>query len=121
MMNATLSGRNVYEDFQLESDVLYFKLGSLGLVSFHGSNYNIKKRMTAEELKQLTSGENGFFQVSSHCYINIGKIKSITGGIIYFGPEYSETKQLPVPRRKQYVIQKLFTQRAINNELRITP
>ncbi|GGG62838.1 MULTISPECIES: LytTR family transcriptional regulator DNA-binding domain-containing protein [Paenibacillus] len=120
MMNSTLSGRNVYEDFDLESDVLFFKIGSLELVSFHGRNYNIKKRMTAEQIQKLTQ-ERSFFQVSSNIYINIGKIKSIAGGIVYFGGEHSECKQLPVPRRKQYVIQKLFMQRAIESELRITP
>lgn len=120
MMNATLSQRNIYEDFDLESDVLFFKIGTLGLVSFHGRNYNIKRRMTVEQIKQLTS-ESSFYQVNTNCYINIGKIKSIAGGIIYFGSEYSESKQLPIPRRKQYVIQQLFTQRTINNELRITP
>ncbi|MUT67791.1 LytTR family transcriptional regulator DNA-binding domain-containing protein [Paenibacillus sp. NEAU-GSW1] len=120
MMNATLSEKNVYEDFELESDVLYFRIGSFGLVSFHGRNYNIKKRMTADEIKQLTQ-EKSFYQVNSHCYINIGKIKSIAGGVIYFGAEYSESKQVPVPRRKQYVIQQLFMQRTIDSELRITP
>ncbi|ACT03799.1 MULTISPECIES: LytTR family transcriptional regulator DNA-binding domain-containing protein [unclassified Paenibacillus] len=120
MMNTTLSGRNVYEDFELESDVLYFKLGTLGLVSFHGRNYNIKKRMTAEQIQQLTANSS-FYPVNTNCYINIGKIKSIAGGVVYFGSEYHETKQVPVPRRKQYVLQQLFTQRTINNELRITP
>lgn len=120
MMNATLSDRNVYEDIDLKSDILYYKIGTLGLVSFHGRNYNIKKRMTVEQIKQLTS-EKSFYPISSNCYINIGKIKSIAGGVIYFGSEYSESKQIPVPRRKQFVIQQLFTQRTTNSDLRITP
>lgn len=120
MMNAVLSERNVYEDFELESDVLYFKLGMQGLVSFHGRNYNIKRRMTAEQIAQLTN-ESSFYQISSNCYINIGKIKTIADGTIYFGSDISESKQVSVNRRKQYVIQKLFSQRASNKDLRITP
>lgn len=120
MMNVVMSERNVYEDFELESDVLYFKIGMQGLVSFHGRNYNIKKRMTAEQLKQLTN-KSSFYQISSNCYINIGKIKTIAGGTIYFGSDISESKQVSVNRRKQYVIQQLFSQRSTNKDLRITP
>lgn len=120
MMNVVLSERNVYEDFELESDVLYFKLGIQGLVSFHGRNYNIKKRMTAEQIAQLTQ-ERSFYQVSSNCYINIGKIKTIADGTIYFGSNTSDSKQISINRRKQYVIQQLFSQRASNKELRKTP
>ncbi|WP_029192363.1 LytTR family transcriptional regulator DNA-binding domain-containing protein [Paenibacillus harenae] len=120
MVNVVTSERNVYEDFDLESDVLYFKTGIQGLVSFHGRNYNIKKRMTAEQLQQLTD-KRGFFQISSNCYVNIGKIKAISGGTIYFGSDISESKQVSVNRRKQFVIQQLFSQRSSNKDLRITP
>ncbi|WP_138755294.1 LytTR family transcriptional regulator DNA-binding domain-containing protein [Paenibacillus sinopodophylli] len=119
MMNVVLSERNVYEDFELESDVLYFKLGMQGLVSFHGRNYNIKRRMTAEQISQLTN-ERSFYPVSSTCYINIGKIKMIEGGSIFFDSEITDSKQLPVNRRKQFVIQQLFSQRATSKDLRIT-
>lgn len=120
MVNKALSERNVYEDFDLESDILYFKTGIQGLVSFHGRNYNIKKRMTAEQIQQLTS-DHGFYPVSSNCYINIGKIKTISDGTIYFGTDVSESKQVTVNRRKQYVIQQLFSQRSSSKDLRITP
>ncbi|MBD2867899.1 LytTR family transcriptional regulator DNA-binding domain-containing protein [Paenibacillus arenilitoris] len=120
MVNVVKSERNVYEDFDLESDVLYFKTGVQGLVSFHGRNYNIKKRMTAEQLQQLTT-ERGFFQISSNCYVNIAKIKSIADGTIYFGSDIAESKRVTVNRRKQYVIQQLFSQRSSNKDLRITP
>lgn len=120
MMNLAMSERNVYEDFDLESDVLYFKVGVQGLVSFHGRNYHIKKRMTAELITQLIE-KSGFYQVSSNCYINLGKIKSISGGTINFGPDCSDSKQLTVNRRKQYVIQQLFMKRSSDNQLRQTP
>lgn len=117
MMNVALSERNVYEDFDLKSDILYFKIGFQELVSFHGRNYNIKKRMTTEQIQQLTN-DRSFYQVSSNCYINIDKIKSIASGTIYFGPELTDSKQLPVNRRKQYVIEQLFSQRSKGTDMR---
>lgn len=120
MMNVVTLERNVYEDFELESDVLYFKIGIQGLVSFHGRNYNIKKRMSAEQIEQLTF-ESSFYPISSNCYINISKIKTIANGIIHFGTDCSDSKQVTVNRRKQYVIQQLFSQRSLNKDLRITP
>ncbi|WP_243643995.1 LytTR family transcriptional regulator DNA-binding domain-containing protein [Paenibacillus pinisoli] len=109
-MNVALKERNVYEEFDVESDVLYFKLGMQGLVSFHGRNYNRKKRITAEELKNLISKQN-FLQISSSCYINTAKVTSVGSGTVYFGPEYSDAKQLPVNRRKQQEIQQLMSKR----------
>lgn len=115
-MNVALSERNVnernvYENFDIDSDVLYFKTGVQGLVSFHGRNYNRKRRMTADEIQKLVSQPN-FYQVSSNCYINLSKITSIQDGTIYFGTALSDAKRLTVNRRKQYVIEQLFTQRA---------
>ncbi|MFC4776207.1 LytTR family transcriptional regulator DNA-binding domain-containing protein [Paenibacillus sp. GCM10023252] len=120
MMKVVRDTRNVYEDFELESDILYYRIGSLGIVSFHGRNYNIKKRMTTEQIKQLTN-EPSFFQVSSNCFINLRKVKSIEGGKVLFGTDYSESKQVEVPRRKQVVIEKLFTQQSSSTSLRRTP
>ncbi|MDQ6421203.1 LytTR family transcriptional regulator DNA-binding domain-containing protein [Paenibacillus sp. LHD-117] len=109
MMSVALNERNVYENFDQESDVLYFKLGSQGLVSFHGRNYNRKKRMTAEELRSLTNEKN-YFQISSDCFINLSKIRSISDGTVYFGSQNSDAKQLHVNRRKQYAIEQVFQQ-----------
>lgn len=120
MMNVAQHERNVYEEFDLKSDILFFKLGNHGLVSFHGKNYNIKKRINAEQIAKLAS-DNGFFKMSSSCYINIGKIKSVASGVIYFGPNGQESKQLPVNRRKQHIIQQLFSQWMASKELRTTP
>ena len=110
-MNVALQERNVYEDFDLETDVLFFKIGAHGLVSFHGRNYNRRKRMTADAIRELT-GRKGYFQISSSCYINIAKIKSITSGTIYFGSVHSDGKQLPVNKRQQVVIEQLVTLKA---------
>lgn len=118
-MNVALNDQNVYESFDLESKVFYFKIGTQGLVSFHGRNYNRKKRMTADQMKELT-GNNNYYQINSSCFINIAKIKSIADGTIYFGSEYSDSKQISVNRRKQHVIEQLFSQRMNNNETRIS-
>lgn len=109
-MNVLLDERNVYEDFDMENNVLYFKIGVQGLVSFHGRNYNRKKRMTAEEIQTLTTNA-AFYPINSHCYINLAKIKSVSGGTVYFGSENSfDSKHLPVNRRKQALIEQKFLQ-----------
>ncbi len=113
MVNVALKDRNMYEDFELESDILYFKTGVQDLVSFHGRNYNIKKRMTSDQLNQLISNSN-FFQISSNCYINISKIKSIASGTIYFGEDTTDAKRVSVNRRKQSMIQQLFSKQTNN-------
>ncbi|MCU6712952.1 hypothetical protein M6D81_30050 [Paenibacillus sp. J5C_2022] len=120
MMNAAtvvLNERNIYKDFDLEKDVLYFKIGVQGLVSFHGPYYNRKIRMTADEIRQLTEKIN-YFQISSNCYINISGIRSIENGTVCFGTASSDTKRLSVNRRKQFVIEQLFSQRKKNNEVK---
>ncbi|WP_327204957.1 LytTR family transcriptional regulator DNA-binding domain-containing protein [Paenibacillus sp. Leaf72] len=110
MMNTGLNGeRNIYEDFEIESDVLFFKVGMPELVSFHGRNYNIKKRMTGDQIRKLID-DSHFYQVSSNCYINIRKVKAITDGIAYFGTDASDSKNVPIPRRKQTVIKQLLGQ-----------
>ncbi len=120
MVNATLSERNIYEDFDLDADILYFRTGTQGLVSFHGRNYNIKKRMTAEQLQELIHHQ-GFYAVGGGCYININKIKTIDSGNIYFDSDIADSRQMAVNRRKQYVIQQLFVQRSSSKDWRMTP
>ncbi len=108
-MSVALNERNVYENFDQETDVLYFKLGSQGLVSFHGRNYNRKKSMTVEELRRLTNEKN-YFQISSDCFINLSKIRSISDGTVYFGSKNTDCKKLQVNRRKQYAIEQVYRQ-----------
>lgn len=43
MSSILLEARNVYEDFEVETDILFFKVGDHDLVIFHGRNYNIKR------------------------------------------------------------------------------
>jgi hypothetical protein len=101
MVNVPLKDRNVYEDFDVETDILYYRLGSFGLVSFHGSNYNIKKKMSADEISRLC--RNGlFYPLASGCYVNTGKISGIEEGFVNFGSNGPEAKRVPISRWKAF-------------------
>ncbi|MBJ6360987.1 LytTR family transcriptional regulator DNA-binding domain-containing protein [Paenibacillus sp. GCM10012307] len=106
-MGVALETKNVYENFEVETDILFFKVGSLGMVSFHGRNYNIKKRLSAEQLKSMIS-KSCFVQVKSDCYVNLGRISAIENDLLYFGPEVGDVKTIPVTKRKQAVIRELL-------------
>ncbi|SDS34909.1 transcriptional regulator, LytTR family [Paenibacillaceae bacterium GAS479] len=103
MVNVPLKDRNVYEDFDVETDILYYRLGSLGLVSFHGSNYNIKKKLSAEQITSLR-GNEVFFPVTSGCYVNTALISTIEDNTIYFGSKGPESKRVPLSRWKAYLL-----------------
>lgn len=111
MMNvASGDKQNLYENFEVEKDIYYFKIGTLGLVSFHGRNYNIKKTMTTEQLsKYISNGQ--FVKVSGSCYVNTRKIVAMTGGMILFDQKGSETKQVPVSKWRQHHIKNLLSAR----------
>ncbi|BBH21427.1 hypothetical protein Back11_27720 [Paenibacillus baekrokdamisoli] len=111
MMNvATGEVRNLYENFEVEKDIFYFKVGALGLISFHGRNYNIKKSLSDEQLKAyIKSGQ--FIKVSGSCYVNATKIMSFADGRISFDQLGSETKQVPVSKWRQNQIKTLLSAR----------
>ncbi|QJC50992.1 hypothetical protein HGI30_05070 [Paenibacillus albicereus] len=102
MENVPLKDRNVYEDFDVETDILYYRLGSSGLVSFHGSNYNIKKKLSADQIERLRSGP--FYPVNSACYVNTALISDIADNTIYFGSKGPEAKRVPISRWKAYLL-----------------
>ncbi|WP_150268485.1 hypothetical protein [Paenibacillus tepidiphilus] len=108
-MSSLLETRNVYEDFEVETDILFFKVGDHDLVIFHGRNYNIKKRMTAEQLNRLLSNAN-YYHVYGGCYVNLNKISSIEDDCIYFGEKGHYAKNVRIPRRKQDNIRHLLQQ-----------
>ncbi|RAP75562.1 hypothetical protein [Paenibacillus montanisoli] len=102
--------RNIYENFEVEKDIYYFKIGRLGLASFHGRNYNIKKTITTEQLNSyITSGR--FIKVSSNCYVNAEKVLSLTDGTISFDHSSSEAKQIHVPIWRAQSIKNLLSSR----------
>ncbi|SFI94645.1 transcriptional regulator, LytTR family [Paenibacillus sp. UNC496MF] len=111
MMNVVAEEpRSTYENFEVEKDIYYFKVGKAGLVSFHGRNYNIKKSVPTEQLNRyISSGQ--FVKVSSNCYVNAGKVLSVTDGLICFDRSCSETKQVHVPRWRQHGVKNLLSAR----------
>ncbi|QMV44139.1 hypothetical protein [Cohnella cholangitidis] len=106
-MNVALQGKNVYEDFEPRQDTLFFKVGAHGLISFHGRNYNIKKRMSADERNRLITDTSTFFRVSSDCYVNVRNISVLGEQHIFFG---DTSKRLPCSQRKQQMIRHLLDQ-----------
>ncbi len=113
MINVPSNDRNVYEDFDVETDILYYRLGSFGLVSFHGSNYNIKKKMSADQINRLC--RNGlFYPVASGCYVNTAKISGIEEGAVYFGSTGPESKRVPLSRWKAYQLRSHLSQARSN-------
>ncbi|CAM3347194.1 MULTISPECIES: hypothetical protein [Paenibacillus] len=109
MTKRVSESRNMYEDFVVETDILFFKTGSHGLVSFHGRNYNIKKRMTADNINSLVSGKQ-FYYVGGNCYVNIDKVTDVEQGIVYFGEKAPSAKHLRIPRWKQEPLKRLVAE-----------
>jgi len=108
MLSVALNERTMYKDFDLEQEILFFKVGAEGLVSFHGSNYSRKVLLSASELKHLLNS-SGYFRLSSSCYINVAKIKSIASGTISFGGDSTSSKMIPVSKRTQMKIEQLYS------------
>lgn len=50
-MTLTQPSKDMYEDFEPKKDSLFFKIGSQGLISFHGQNYHIRRRLSQEQKK----------------------------------------------------------------------
>jgi len=89
---------NLY-DFEVERDILFFKINHLGLVSFHGVNYNLKKPMTREQLAALMR-KGTFAAVASDCYVNLKKVLSMNDDCVCLGVDATETKKLPLSKRQ---------------------
>ena len=98
-MNAALENRNVVEDFVLEKDILYYRIGSHGLVSFHGKNFNVRRRLSREQLQKIIA-EGIFYKVNTDCYVNILKIETIKDSRVYFDSHNPDAKCVPVSRHK---------------------
>ncbi|RXZ82709.1 hypothetical protein EBB07_09445 [Paenibacillaceae bacterium] len=109
-MSTVLKTRNVYEDFDIQTDILFFNVGAPGLISFHGRNYNIKKRIAAGEFSKLIANP-GFMQIKPDCYVNLDKILSIENDHIYFGLKHDLSKAIPVSKRKQQIIKEIMAAR----------
>ncbi|MFD1178060.1 LytTR family transcriptional regulator DNA-binding domain-containing protein [Paenibacillus puldeungensis] len=97
MMNVGLEERNVYEDLD-PHDTYFFKIGIHGLVCFHGRNYSIKQRLSAEQTSKLIS-DSSFYRISTNCYVNLSKVSDIRDNVVLFRDERHGIKTINVPRR----------------------
>ena len=107
MLNVALNERNMCEDFDLDKEILFFKIGAEGLVSFHGYNFSRKIHLTDSDLRELVKKKE-YFPISSSCYINVKKMKAIVSGMVYFGGEYRDSKMIPVSKRTEMKLKQLF-------------
>ncbi|MBB6731659.1 LytTR family transcriptional regulator DNA-binding domain-containing protein [Cohnella zeiphila] len=92
-----------YANIEPRTDTLFFKVGAHGLISFHGPNYNIKKRWSAEQRTALME-DPSFFRVSSDCYVNLRKIAGLSDDCLYFDDASGGSKRLPISKRKQQIV-----------------
>jgi hypothetical protein len=109
-MNVALENRNTYDDFVLEKDILYFRVGDHGIVSFHGKNYNVKKRMSTDQFTKLIS-DAAFFKVNTDCYANIKKVDSIQEGKVCFHSNTPESKSVMITKLRQNRLKEFLSQR----------
>lgn len=105
MMNVAKVKKDMYEEFEPKKDSLFFRVGEQGSISFHGRNYNIKKRISTIEKNNLISDE-AFLRIASNCYVNVEKVTRIMDDCLYFGENTNSTKTLPVTKRQQEIIKK---------------
>lgn len=105
-MNVGLEKKDVYEDLN-PHDTYFFKLGTHGLVCFHGRNYSIKQRLSAEQTSKLVS-DSSFYRITSNCYVNLSKISEIRDNLVMFRDETHGIKTIQVPRRNLEQIKRLL-------------
>jgi DNA-binding LytR/AlgR family response regulator len=114
-MNVALENRNMYEDFVLEQDILYYRTGHHGLVSFHGKNFNVRRRLSSEQLQNILS-EGTFYKVNTDCYVNIMKIQAIKDSRVYFESyDPDDAKCVPVSRHKHFRLKELLDHQPTHN------
>lgn len=105
-MNVGLEERNVYEDLN-PHDTYFFKIGAHGLVCFHGRNYSIKQRLSAEQTAKLIS-DASFYRISTNCYINLSKVSDIRDNVVLFRDERHGIKTINAPKRNLEQMKRLI-------------
>lgn len=102
--------KDMYEEFEPNRDTYFFKVGSGGLISFHGRNYNIRKSLSEDQLKLLIR-DSMFLRISSNCYVNVDKISSVEKDHIRFLDHTTGSKIVSVPLWKKQTLQERLSQR----------
>jgi hypothetical protein len=109
-MIASADNKDIYEDFEPSKDTFFFKVGSGGLISFHGKNYNITKKLSADQKHSLIQ-DAAFVRISSNCYVNVDKISSLEKDHIRFVEHVSGSKIISVPIWKKSTLQQRLSER----------
>lgn len=109
-MIAPAGNKDIYEDFEPSEDTFFFKTGSGGVISFHGRNYNITKRLSAEQKLNLIRN-SAFVRISSNCYVNVNKISCLEKDTIRFVEQVSGSKIISVPIWKKSTLQQRLSER----------
>ncbi|MDQ0086636.1 DNA-binding LytR/AlgR family response regulator [Paenibacillus anaericanus] len=117
MMNTVVEEQNVYEDLD-PHDTYFFKIGVRGLVCFHGRNYSLKKRLSAEQTSKLIS-DSSFYRISTNCYVNLFKVHAVQDNVLLFRDEYHGIKTINVSRRNIEGVKRLLpgTDRALASRI----
>ncbi|MBD0381828.1 LytTR family transcriptional regulator DNA-binding domain-containing protein [Paenibacillus sedimenti] len=108
-MNVALDVTNTYEEFVLQKDIMYFRVGDHGLVSFHGKNYHIKKRLSTEQIAEITS-DASFFKANTDCYVNTKKILQIQDGKVFFELKGADSKFTTITKLRQHRLKEIWQQ-----------
>ncbi|MNI71225.1 hypothetical protein D3C73_1270860 [compost metagenome] len=113
-MNVALETRNIYDDFSIQQDILYFRVGDHGLVSFHGRNFNVKKRLSTDQMNQYMA-DSSFFKANTDCYVNLGKVESIQDGKVCFDLHDSNSKHVALTKLRESRLRELLTEAKSNS------
>lgn len=106
-MNVALENRNVYDEFVLEKDILYFRVGDRGNVCYHGKNFNLKKRVSTEEMNEQLSNP-AFYKVNTDCYVNMAKIDRIQDGKVFFNFKHPDAKNVHITKLREINLKDLL-------------
>ncbi|MFC0211359.1 hypothetical protein ACFFK0_02645 [Paenibacillus chartarius] len=109
-MHVAPDKERAFEEFVLERDILYFRVGDHGLVSFHGRNFNWRKRFSTEELRKVTS-QQAFFQVNTDCYVNTARVSVIRDGCVYFDTGELDGKSVMITKLRQSRLKDMLSRR----------
>ncbi len=102
---------DLYEQFEPKKDSLFFRIGAPNLISFHGRNYQIKKRITADQMKSLID-DSSFIRVSPDCYVNVNRVTAVENDCLFFQEKTYGQNRMPVSRKMQEIIRERIGQRA---------
>jgi hypothetical protein len=107
-MNVALENRNIYEDFVMEKDILYFRVGDQGLVSFHGKNFNLKKRVSTEQMSKLVE-DDFFFKANTDCYVNLKKVEGVRDNKVIFNQRDADSKHVIITKLREIRLKGLLS------------